>query len=114
MERQPQEISDRLDSGDEPRFSWGPLVVTTNEIHALQLGVVGLFTGLAYSAGLVNESLSLTGLLVLTVFGLRAIPGEVNGGEVPIAVRTKRHEPWWFISSYSITFMVGAVVGGIV
>lgn len=111
---QPNSVEERLDQGDEEYFSIGPVSASYNEVHAMQLGLLGVFAGLAYSAGLVEESLTVTGVLALTAIGVRAIPGEVRGDEIPIAVRTKRHEPWWFISSYSVTFMLGALIGSVI
>lgn len=111
---QPEENRGRLEEGDEPYLSLGPVTITVNETHALQLGLIGGFAGVGYSSGMMEEALAFTGLVFLVALGLRKAPGKRKGKEIPIAVKTKRHEPWWFISSYTVTFIVGAVVRGVI
>lgn len=107
---QPKNTVDRLEEGDSEMFSVAGHKVTTNEVHALQLSVIGLFGGLAFANDFVYFSLAMTIGLFLTAFGMVMLPESAKGKKIPIAWKTKRHEPWWFTSGYTIFFTIGTIV----
>lgn len=107
---QPKKTIDRLEEGDSRMFIVYGHEVTTNEVHALQLSSIGLFGGLAFANGLVYFSLAMTIGLFLTAFGMVMLPESAKGKKIPIAWKTKRHEPWWFTSGYTIFFTIGTIL----
>ena len=84
--------------------------VTINEIHAFQLGLVGLLFGLAYASGLQMISLTLTLLLVgYAILGNPAFRSLDHDDPAykTIGMKTIRHEPWWFTCPFLGTFLIG-------
>jgi len=113
-ERQTQNNKERIKDGDDIAHRIFGHPVTTNEVHAAQLGLVGVFAGLAYSMGYVQEALGASFMLIGIAFGVKALPDRKEDTQLPIAIKTKRHEPWWFTTPYIISFVIGVVVGGLV
>lgn len=83
--------------------SWHP--VSTNEIHAVQMGsVVGLISGMAWVNG--QKDLAVTALAALAGY---AIAGRPFGKSLPhdaedyvdssVGLATIHYEPWWFLVS---------------
>jgi len=94
-EREPLEGTDYVFE-EPPWWAVGPLTavsmdLTYDEAHAMLLGLVGVLLGLTWSAGLTMETGALLLTLVAVAFGLKKIPGNV-----PIARRIVRKEPWYF------------------
>lgn len=114
MSKQPKETEERLEEGDKVKFRPFGHPITVNEIHAVQLGVVGLFAGLAYSTGMEKEALGASALLIGMAFGVRGLPNDQKDGKLPIAFETKRHEPWWFTMSYTTFFFISVTAGSLV
>lgn len=86
--------------------------VTINEIHAAQMGLVGLFIGMAYAIGM--ETMALTVAVFLTTYAIVGKPSfrslsMKEPGYKTIGMKTIRHEPWWFIMPFITTFLVGVV-----
>jgi len=104
MSKQPQGTKERIEEGDKVKFKPFGHPVTANEIHSAQLGIIGLFTGLAYSTGLQKEALGASALLIGLAFGIRSLPESKGDLKIPVAYKTKRHEPWWFTTVYTVTF----------
>lgn len=100
---------DRISEGEEERLNFLGYSITANEIHAAQLGLCGVFAGMGYSAGLIEESLlfSLTLMGVAHGLGLWREAGESDSQS--IASLSTRHEPWWFTASYFVSFFSGSL-----
>ena len=94
---------------------WHP--VSVNEIHAVVIGAAaGAVGALAWRAG----ETDLTVLLAVILMGY-AILGRPLGGSmghddpeycegknnVTIAVKTIRHEPWWFLGAFILVLVLG-------
>lgn len=106
--KQPKDNSDRLRKGDDVIADLGFTVLTKNEAHAIELGLSGLVVGLGYGVGYTEGAIAVSILLILIAFGVKGVPDETDGDK-PIAVKTARHEPWWFIVSYVIMFTIAVV-----
>lgn len=114
--------SDNVFEGDVP--GWIPAVLrpvagdlTINEVHAIELGLLGLFTGPALRLGFVTEVAFFTAVFVGLAFGFRRIRpesvprfegdgllravltvvSEISGN---VAARTVGREPWYFLTVY--------------
>lgn len=114
-EEQPQDDEERLEEGDSVKFKPFGHPVTINEIHAVELGLVGLIVGMAYAAGFEIEALGATTLLIGLALGIKRIPDEQDDEDegMSIAIKTKRREPWWFITSYIANFVGGIIIQSI-
>jgi len=87
--------------------------ITINEIHAAQLGLLGLFVGLLYASGshAIASGVSVT-VLSYAVLGSPAFHSLDHDAPTykTIGMRTIKHEPWWFAVPYVLSFLV-AVYG---
>lgn len=93
--------------------------ITTNEVHASTIGATsGLAAGLAWISG----KSELTVMLVFVLAGYAILGRPVgaslsaddpeygaDGSRVSIAVRTIRHEPWYFLA-WMAAVLVGVIV----
>jgi len=114
-DQQAQGNDERIDEGDDVKLRPFGHPVTANEVHAAQLGLIGVFAGLAYGSGMTTEALGASAMLIGLAFGVRKLPNQSSDdSEIPIAVRTKRHEPWWFTTPYIVTFLIGVIVSGFI
>lgn len=114
-DQQVQGNEERIEKGDDVKFKPFGHPVTANEVHAAQLGLIGVFAGLAYGSGMTMEALGASAMLIGLAFGVRKLPNQNSkDSEIPIAIETKRHEPWWFTTPYIITFIVGIMVSSFV
>ena len=84
--------------------------ITINEVHAAQLGLLGLFVGLLYASGshTIASGVSVM-LLSYAVLGNPAFHSlDHDKPEYKtIGMRTIKHEPWWFAVPYVTTFLIG-------
>ena len=100
-----------LQQGDVVKFRILGHPITINEIHAFQMGFVGLFVGLAYSAGLTTEaSLVAMALVSYAILGdpiFHSLDHENPKYKKSIGMKTIKHEPWYFIIPFVATFLVG-------
>jgi len=86
--------------------------VTINEIHAFQIGFVGLFVGLAFSSGLETPAALLALLLVgYAILGNPAFHslGHDDPAYKTIGMKTIKHEPWYFLVPFVASFVIGAL-----
>lgn len=77
--------------------------LTYNEVHAMELGLVGLVIGATWAVGYPKEATVISFLLVGTAFGLRKMPEDK-----PVAARVVRREPWYFTTVYVLTAVLSA------
>jgi hypothetical protein len=111
---QSQGTGERIEEGDDETYNIFGYIATANEVHAAQLGLVGVFAGLAYGAGMTTEALGASALLIGLAFGTRKLPNESPAdSDVTIAIETKRHEPWWFTTPYIVTFIIGILLNSL-
>ena len=103
-----------LKQGDTIKFHV-PIVdhgVTINEIHAFQMGTIGLFVGLLYQTHFqdvaVFFSLLMLGYAIIGRPAFRSLEHD-HPEYVTMGMKTIRHEPWWFITPYIITFLIGTL-----
>lgn len=104
---QPDSVDDRIDEGDKAKFKPFGHPITANEIHAVGLGLLGLFLGLTYSVGYTRLAIFTSLFLLAGAIGIKGLLGDKFKRLSTIAVETKRHEPWWFIGSFIINFILG-------
>ena len=87
--------------------------ITINEIHAAQLGLIGLFVGLLYASGSHTIASGIS-VLVLSYAILGSPAFHSLNHDAPkyktIGMKTIKHEPWWFAFPYLITFLIGLYV----
>lgn len=102
---QPDSIEDRIDEGDKEAYALGPVSASYNEVHAMELGLVGVFGGLLYASGYVELGLITSLVLILTALGIK----QIHNDKLPMAIKTYRHEPWWFMISYTACFLFGTI-----
>lgn len=72
--------------------------LTYDEVHAMELGLLGIVAGAAWWAGLHEAVATLSLTLVAAAFGLRKLPDKL-----PVARRVVRREPWYFTTVYLVT-----------
>lgn len=89
-----------------PWWAVGPLKrvlmdLTYNEVHAMELGLVGVLAGVGWWYGLHEMVAVFTVGAIGIAFGLRRLPESK-----PIAARVIRMEPWYF----SLVYVVSAVL----
>ena len=85
--------------------------ITINEVHAAQLGLVGFMLGVAYGAGLEAPAAGLGALLVgYAIFGSPVFSSLSHDAPEykTIGMKTIRHEPWWFVVPFLVSFVIGA------
>ena len=97
---QPQDKEDRLREGDKPIFSIGGWSFTTNEWHAIILGLsTGTVLGLQYQHQPTLTSTIAVGMVLLSV-GLHGYITNKLGDECSpkktIAYKTIQHEAWYY------------------
>jgi hypothetical protein len=126
---QPSEPKKRIRAKDSalvsiPYLSLRPVelrwhTITPNEVHASTIGATsGIFAGLAWISG----KSELTVMLVFVLAGYAILGRPVgtsisednseygaDGSRVSIAVRTIRHEPWYFLA-WMAAVLVGVIV----
>ncbi len=101
-----------LQRGDRVMFR-DPVIghpVTVNELHAFQLGLVGLLLGTLYASSLEAPVGVLVLLLVgYSIFGKPAFRSLSHDDPEykTIGMKTIKHEPWWFLTPLIITFYIG-------
>lgn len=83
-----------------PRWAVGPLGalvagLTYNEVHAMELGLVGVLAGVGWFYGLHEVVAAFTVAAIGIAFGLRRIPESR-----PVAARVIQREPWYFSLVY--------------
>lgn len=87
--------------------------ITINEIHAAQLGLLGLFVGLLYSSG---KPAVASGVSVLVIgYAILGDPAFHSlGHDAPtyktMGMRTIKHEPWWFLVPYVLSFLAAVYI----
>lgn len=79
--------------------------LTYDEIHAFQLGIVGLPIGAAYAEGLVELSVWFTVAIMGIVFGISKYEDTENGKRRAMGVISD--VPWYFTTSYFTWAMAG-------
>lgn len=91
---------------NDTRFSLPALGrVTYTEAHSAELGAIGLFAGIGWMTGFRPEVIAFTVPAFTLAVGLRAAPASM-----PIAGKVIRREPWYFIVSYIVTALLGALL----
>lgn len=118
---QPAEPAKRIRANDST-FVTIPMIdhsITLNEIHASTIGATsGFVSGLAWISG----KSELTVLLIFILAGYAILGRPVgtslseddpeygsDGSKVPIAVRTIRHEPWYFLA-WMVALLLGVII----
>jgi hypothetical protein len=87
--------------------------ITINEIHAFQMGLLGLFVGLAYSSGYQGVASMVAMLAVGYAILGNPIFKSMNHDDPKyktIGMRTIKHEPWWFTVPFTASFVIGITV----
>lgn len=89
--------------------------VTPNEVHAMVIGLSGYLFATMWQAG---DAIYTTPLVVIlpayAIIGhpvLHALPHDHEDYEQTIGLKTIRSEPWWFLSTYILTFVLVVSVG---
>ena len=82
---------------EPPRWLPGPLRKVAgdliyDEMHALELGLVGIPLGIALALGYSTLAIGTLIALVGIAFGLKKAPNDL-----PVAGRVVRREPWYFL-----------------
>jgi hypothetical protein len=108
-----EERRDRLKEGERVVFTIGSQEVTINEIHAFQLGVIGVFAGIGYGAGLTMEAITFSMIALSLSHGIAFREGMKTGDSKTMAVLTSQREPWWFSVSYTLFFLFGSFIHNI-
>lgn len=127
MAREPLKGSDYL--FDEDAALWwarGPIEdwakdLTYDEVHAMELGLVGVLAGAGWWLGFHTYALGVSGVLVALAFGLKRIPaadgppleqadGVLRQLVKSVAGKVVRREPWYFTTVYLVTATVTAGV----
>lgn len=90
---------------EPPAWAVGPLRpwamdLTYNEVHAMELGLVGLLAGAGWWMGYHEAVATFTVAVIGIAFGLKRLPN------VSVASRVLRKEPWYF----STVFIVSALL----
>ena len=80
-----------------------------DEMHALELGVVGVPLGIALAMGHSTLALGTLVALVAIAFGLKKAPNDL-----PVAQRVIRKEPWYMTMSLTLFTLIGAGAATIV
>lgn len=112
MGEEKEEIEERIDNKDDTAVKVLDHPITYNEVHAMELGLVGVFAGMGYGVGMENEALMLSGILMLVAFGMESIKLG-DSLEPNMAIATKQHEPWYFTCSYILSFGTGLILAGV-
>ena len=126
-DKQPETKRERIRAGDATKLRlpylglrplevrWHP--VSVNEIHAVVIGAAaGVVSALAWRAG--EPDLTVMLVFVLSGYAILGKPvGESMRHEDPeycegsnrasIAVKTIRHEPWWFLAPFIGVLLLG-------
>lgn len=85
--------------------------ITINEIHAFQLGLLGLFVGMTYNSGL--EAVASGVAMLIVGYAIIGDPifksmSHDNPEYKTIGMRTIKHEPWWFTVPFTVAFLISA------
>lgn len=119
---QPSDPDDRLREGDAPLATPFGHPVTPNEVHAVVIGLSGVFTGAAWALGSIDAAIGLTSILVgYALLGrpiLRSLPHDHPDygrarPRLTMALRTIKREPWWFLGSYTLWAVATAAILGV-
>lgn len=87
--------------------------VTPNEIHAMIIGLSGYLFATMWQAG--DQIYTTPMVLILPAYAiighpvLAALPHDHETYSETIGLKTIRSEPWWFLFTYTLTFVL--VVG---
>lgn len=115
-DRQTQDKAELIERGDKvvARVPGIEHPITINEIHALQLGVAGLLAGIGYTTGYRGFAAGASILLVTyAILGFPVFQSMNHDNpkyKKTIGMRTIKHEPWWFISSYMAFFALAILL----
>lgn len=100
---QPDSARSRLRAGDVALIRIFDHPVTVNETHAALLGTSGFVVGSFHDS--MFASVASIILILYALFGHPRFESLAHDAtEYGIGIRTVRHEPWWFLSSYVLTF----------
>lgn len=103
VDREPEYLFDERPSWVPPPLDLWLWTIRYDEIRASALGTVGFLAGYGYAVGLEEETTTFTVLAVAVAFGLRTLPEEeLIGG------RVISQEPWYFITMFIVTAIIGA------
>lgn len=91
---QPSALRDRIRAGDATLARPLEHSVTTNEAHAAILGVVGFWLG---------KHRHPIGTVAIATYAILAPPRS----DRRIGSKTITHEPWWFVGSLLLSYLLG-------
>lgn len=91
--------------------------ITYNELHAALIGTSGLFFGLLWSSGSAAVSGMVGSVSALmaayAVFGypvLGRLQKDAPGYRTAIGLKTIKTEPWWFLTPFTLLFLLTGYV----
>lgn len=115
---QPEETEDRIREGDDTKLTVLGHPVSTNEIHAVLLGLgAAVVTAAVWASGqqeaAAMAALALVGYAILGRPLGRSMPEESEeyGEGSAVGRKTIRHEPWWFLAPYAGGFAALVTMG---
>jgi len=106
------DAEERFNAANKPLFHL-PVInhpVTPNEIHAMMIGLSGYLFATMWQAGIDIYTIPL--VLILPAYAiighpiLSALPHDDEEYKQTIGLKTVRCEPWWFLSTYLLTFVL--------
>ncbi len=98
-----------LRNGDKVKFRVFGHPITINEIHAFQMGFIGIVVGSAYGNGIEAAALLALALVGYAILGNPAFHSLNHDAPEykTIGMKTIKHEPWYFLVPFVATFIAG-------
>lgn len=91
--------------------------VTLNEIHAAEMGLVGLLFGTVAALGAAEvrlfSDMVTVFLVAYAIIGdpaLHSLPHDADEYIRTVGLQTIKYEPWWFLLPFTLTYVLSRVI----